>query len=255
MRMILGFLVTCLLVAPVSAEPKMDGTPTELKAYFEGQQGEKVVLAERATRVVRADRAQVRLRVTNSESSITKTMEANSKTLAELTALLKERGIEEQSIQTAWVSSLPLRSIQGKSTSSYDLAISHTMRVEVSDNQRFGAVLAAAERFKDVTIEGATFTYSKSAEARDELLKAALEGVARQKQTLETTLKVRLTPISFMMNHDAGEKVAPAIDADAMEPRDYVSVKAASFFGNNPQVTPEMNVALTVHVHYRLTPN
>lgn len=194
MRNLILLSITLLCASQLSADPELKGTPAELAAYL-ANLPRVVSVAGEAEMKVPADRASVTLKVTTESKSLQDALRVNQDTRAKMIAMLKERGIAADKVQSSKFSSTPKHWVFSDKARSY--RIENNVKVSVQDDKEFSAVAQLVDKFAEVQFIGVEFEHSDKEGMKKKVLGQALHNATERKAVFEQQLGVKLLPKSF----------------------------------------------------------
>jgi uncharacterized protein YggE len=194
MRNLILFTASFFCAFQLSADPELKGSPAELAALLAGLP--KIVsVAGEAEVKVSADRASVTLKVTTESKSLQETLRLNQDVRAKMIALLKERGIDVEKVQSSKFSSTPKHWVFSDKAKSY--RIENLVKVSVQDEKEFSAAAQLVDKFPEVQYVGVEFEHSDKEGLKKKALAQALDNASDRKRVFEERLGVKLSPKSF----------------------------------------------------------
>lgn len=188
------FVVLGMAAAAAWAEPKLEGTPSELEAYLAGQP-QTVELTGESEIKVSADRAQVRLRVVTENRSLSQALSDNTRIRGEIAKLAQEHGFPADRIQSSKLASTPQAGWFSDKTRSY--TVEHTLKVRVENEQELQQVSGLLDKFSELRFDGMEFEHSRRKELERQALTEACADAGAKKAACEESIGVKLTPINF----------------------------------------------------------
>lgn len=195
MKKLVLSLIACSTLFTLSAQPKIEGSPSELTQYLNGIPSEISirVLSEKS---VKSDEAVVHFVVSSTEDSLKEAIEENRKVLSRVTSELIDLGVAREKVSSKAFSSLPSYSFYSSKPTSF--TTKKTVSVKVSSEDEFLKVLAVLEDFEDKTrFLKLSFNFNDKEGIEKELLLKNLKKVAEKKAIYEQALGIKLKVKKF----------------------------------------------------------
>jgi uncharacterized protein YggE len=175
----------------VTAAPELSGTPDELTEHLRAIPGQ-VTLTGTAEKKVEADRAEVVIKVTNSDRSFKKALVRNQEMRADIMTALEKSGIPAERIHMSRFSSTPTQGFFTSKVKSYD--IEGRVTVEAASEKEVQAVAAVVDEEDGVSLLSLSFASTRKDQHAASVLNIALARVKDLKELYEKDLGVVLIP-------------------------------------------------------------
>lgn len=190
-RTLMGIVLGGLVGTYAAAGPELSGTPEELTAHLQSIPGEITLTGEAETKV-EANRAEMVVKVTNSDRSFKNALIRNQQIRADIVATLGKSGIQQERIKMSRFSSTPTQGYFSSKVKSYE--VESRVTVEVASEAELQAAAAVVDEKDGVSLLSLTFSNTDKARHETEVLNRALARVKDLKQTYEKELGVTLVP-------------------------------------------------------------
>ena len=187
-------IVAAFFPLMVSAQPNIEGTPSELESYLNGLP-KTVVLSARATKEAPINKAVVKVRVVSESSSLANAFEINMKNRLGIKARLKSAGIDLKSINESKFSSAPEYGMFSEKPKSYK--IENVLSIMVVSEAQMIAVASVVDGGEDVYFVSSKPKSGDSGAIEKELIAKVLAKVKEKAALYENELGVKLKPVLF----------------------------------------------------------
>ncbi len=178
----------------VFAEPKIEGTVSELKEYLEGVT-ELVYVEGSATSKVSSDRAVIKLLIWSESPSLAKALSSNSKIRKSVRSQLRGAGIDDKNVKEFKFSSTPEYGLFGDEPKSYK--VENILSVVVESEEQMVKVASISDNEKNIRYVSSNAEVGDKEKIRADLLNKALSNAKKKASLYESQLGVRLTVVSF----------------------------------------------------------
>lgn len=178
----------------VSAQPNIEGTPSELESYLNGLP-KIVTLSARASKEAPINKALVKIRVVSESPSLAKAFEANLNIRLGIRAQLKDAGIDSKDINESKFSSAPEYGMFSEKPKSYK--IENVLSIVVASEPQLIKVASVVDAGEDVYFISSKPKAGQSGTVDKDLIAKALAKVKDKAALYENELGVKLTPIIF----------------------------------------------------------
>ncbi len=181
--------------APVTAAPvELKGSPEELSQHLAALPQIVTLLGEGEAKAP-ADKADVTLKVTTEDKSLTTALRQNLDLRSRLAAALKEAGLGADQVQAARFAASQKHGLFTEKAKSH--RIDHFVKVTVRDEKEFQAVGGAVDRWAEVQLVGVEVAHSAKEALKAKARAQALEKAAEARQYYEEKLGVKLVVKRF----------------------------------------------------------
>jgi len=194
-------LISCLLFCciPLSAfaQPELKGSPNELRHFL--HPNEKIVtLSAEAEEKAYSDRAIISLVITSEDKQLSTSIANNSAIRESISQQLVSSGLNPDYIKSSKFSTSPQYGWFGKKPDSYKVV--NRMAVTITDESQLKTIATVTDSKEEVELSDITFEHSQKDAFKSRVKQLALEKVMKQKAIYESSLGVKLTPVSFRDN-------------------------------------------------------
>ena len=191
---IIALAVAAFFPFMASAQPNIEGTPSELESYLNGLP-KIVTLSAQATKDAPVNKALVKVRVVSESPSLAKAFEANLKIRLGIRSQLKDAGVDPENINESKFSSAPEYGMFSEKPKSYK--IENVLSIVVTSESQLIKVASAVDSSEDVYFVSSNAKSGDSGEIEKELIAKALAKVKEKASLYENELGVKLTPVLF----------------------------------------------------------
>jgi len=194
-------LISCLLFCciPLSAfaQPELKGSPNELR-HFLHPNDKIVTLSAEAEEKAYSDRAIISLLITSEDKLLSVSISNNIALRESISQQLVSAGINPEYIKSSTFSTSPQYGWFGKKPDSYKVV--NRMAVTITEESQLNTIAGVADSEEEIELSDITFEHSKKDAYKSKVKQLALEKVMKQKALYESSLGVKLTPVSFRDN-------------------------------------------------------
>ena len=195
-RLIVCLFFYCLPLATF-AQPELKGSPDELRQFLHPQ--DKIVtLRAEADKKAYSDRAIISLVITSEEEQLSTSISTNMALRESISQQLIAAGINPEHIKSSQFSTSPQYVWYGKKPDSYKVV--NRMAVTIIQESQLQTVASVADSKEEIELSDIAFEHSKKDAFKSQVKQLALEKVMQQKALYESSLGVKLTPVSFRDN-------------------------------------------------------
>ncbi len=177
-----------------TAEPTLNGTPSELTNYLSTPLN-TVSLQGQANLDVQADNGIASIKITTEDGALQRSLEKNEKLKQEIVAQMVRKGIAADHIVGSKFSSTPEYGFWSKEAKSYK--VENVLRITVGSEKEFQIVAGIIDGNREVTYQGLELKHEEENKIKYQLMRMALADVEEKKKIYEAGLGVKLTPKSF----------------------------------------------------------
>ncbi len=189
-------IVLVLLIAKSAyAEPRIEGTISELREYFLSENVNTVVLEATASNKVSYNKAVIKLLIKTENKNLATALEVNSKIRAKIKKMLVSSGIDKKNIKESKFSSTPEYGIFGDEPDSYK--VENVLSIVVNTEQQMIKVASISDKEKGVRYVSSKPEIGDRSQIRSELIKGALAKINDKAVIYQNNLKIKLIPESF----------------------------------------------------------
>ena len=171
------------------AEPKLDGTPDELKSYLDGV-GNFVRLRGISDMEVKADRAIVKIIVTTIESSLQRAIEKNREIESVVVKALVKGFILPEDIMTTSFSSIPQSGFLSSKVKKYK--INNTIKIKIKNEKDFIQIASLIDKYSQIEFVGMEFENSEKEALKIGAIAKACDQINAKKKMFEDKFGVKL---------------------------------------------------------------
>ena len=251
MNRILGLLFLSFTL-PVFSAPELKGTPSELKQFLHPAD-KLITITEQAEKTAYADQAIVSLVVTTEKKALSAAMNENSKLRTAISKRLIDAGIKASDINSSKFSSSPEYGWFGDEPKSHKVI--NRVAILIRDEAQLNQLANIADDYNEAVLSKSVFKHSKKDEYKQEVKRLALEKVLAQKAFYETTLGLKLVPISVheIMNSEAATAGAEELEMFVVGAR--MASDSKSVRTRQPQTQDsfeEVKYSSSVQVQFRI---
>ena len=194
-------LISCLLFCciPLSAfaQPELKGSPNELR-HFLHPNDKIVTLSAEAEEKAYSDRAIISLVITSEDKQLSTSIANNSAIRESISQQLVSSGLNPDYIKSSKFSTSPQYGWFGKKPDSYKVV--NRMAVTITDESQLKTIATVTDSKEEVELSDIAFEHSQKDAFKSRVKQLALEKVMKQKAIYESSLGVKLTPVSFRDN-------------------------------------------------------
>ena len=194
-------LTTCLLFCSLHlnafAQPELKGSPNELR-HFLHPNDKIVTLSAEAEEKAYSDRAIISLLITSEDKLLSVSISNNIALRESISQQLVSAGINPEYIKSSTFSTSPQYGWFGKKPDSYKVV--NRMAVTITEESQLNTIAGVADSEEEIELSDITFEHSKKDAYKSKVKQLALEKVMKQKALYESSLGVKLTPVSFRDN-------------------------------------------------------
>jgi len=179
------------------AQPELKGSPNELRHFL--HPNEKIVtLSAEAEEKAYSDRAIISLVITSEVKQLSTSIANNSAIRESISQQLVSSGLNPDYIKSSKFSTSPQYGWFGKKPDSYKVV--NRMAVTITDESQLKTIATVTDSKEEVELSDITFEHSQKDAFKSRVKQLALEKVMKQKAIYESSLGVKLTPVSFRDN-------------------------------------------------------
>jgi len=179
------------------AQPELKGSPNELRHFL--HPNEKIVtLSAEAEEKAYSDRAIISLVITSEDKQLSTSIANNSAIRESISQQLVSSGLNPDYIKSSKFSTSPQYGWFGKKPDSYKVV--NRMAVTITDESQLKTIATVTDSKEEVELSDITFEHSQKDAFKSRVKQLALEKVMKQKAIYESSLGVKLTPVSFRDN-------------------------------------------------------
>ncbi len=233
MKTLVVIVAASLAAAGAMAGPELSGTPDELVAHLRAIPGQVTLTGEGEAKV-EADRAEIVVKVRNSDRSFRTALAQNQQMRAEILAALEKAGIPADCLRMSRFSSTPTQGYFSSKVKSYE--IESRVTIEASSEKELQSAAAVVDEKEGVSLQSLTFRNTQSEKHKADALTQALAKVRALKKTYERALGVSLLPRAI------GPQPAPA-SAEFARRRVYAGMEVSG----TSSVLTDPELGLVVH--------
>jgi len=194
-------LTTCLLFCSLHlnafAQPELKGSPNELR-HFLHPNDKIVTLSAEAEEKAYSDRAIISLLITSEDKLLSVSISNNIALRESISQQLVSAGINPEYIKSSTFSTSPQYGWFGKKPDSYKVV--NRMAVTITEESQLNTIAGVADSEEEIELSDIAFEHSKKDAYKSKVKQLALEKVMKQKALYESSLGVKLTPVSFRDN-------------------------------------------------------
>jgi uncharacterized protein YggE len=189
------FMLMMLFASASFGQPEIKGSPEDLKGFLYPKDN-LVAIAETADEKAYSDTAVVNLVITTEEKLTSVALKANSDIRHAIVEKLKSIGIPSENINNAKFSSSPQFGWFGKKPDAYKIV--NRISVKISEESQMQKIAEISDSFPECVISGTIFEHSKKDLYVQKVKEKALAKVMARKAFYESSLGVKLVPVSFI---------------------------------------------------------
>ncbi len=178
----------------LSAAPKLEGSPEELRAFLHPQK-HMVTLSDMAEKSAWTDKATINIVVSTEKSKLADAMAENAQVRQRIRAKAISLGVPEERIKNARFSSTPQYGWFGEKPSSFKVV--NRVAVEIDNEQQMQGLAQLADAEKTMEFGNVEFEHRDKERFQREVKQEALDKITKQKTFYEKSLGVKLVPVSF----------------------------------------------------------
>lgn len=193
-RALLLTLALFALASPLQAAPELKGSPEELKGFLHPS-SQTLFISDSAEATAYSDQAIVNLVITTEEKNLSSALEKNATLRSSIKSQLTAQGIAAEDIKNSKFSSSPEFGWFGKEPTSYKVV--NRMSIKIQEEASLQSIATISDQHKEVLLSGTQFEHSKKAAFSQNVKALALKKVMDKKAFYESTLGIKLTPVSF----------------------------------------------------------
>jgi len=179
------------------AQPELKGSPNELR-HFLHPNDKIVTLSAEAEEKAYSDRAIISLLITSEDKLLSVSISNNIALRESISQQLVSAGINPEYIKSSTFSTSPQYGWFGKKPDSYKVV--NRMAVTITEESQLNTIAGVADSEEEIELSDITFEHSKKDAYKSKVKQLALEKVMKQKALYESSLGVKLTPVSFRDN-------------------------------------------------------
>ncbi|BFM13182.1 hypothetical protein R50072_33350 [Simiduia litorea] len=187
-------LVCFAFTSALQAAPELKGSPEELKGFLHPS-SQTLFISDSAEETAYSDQAIVNLLVTTEEKTLGSALEKNAALRNNIRTQLTAQGIAANDIKNSKFSSSPEFGWFGKEPSSYKVV--NRMSIKIEQEASLQNIANISDQYKEVVLSGTQFEHSKKTDVSQKVKTLALKKVMEKKAFYESTLGIKLTPLSF----------------------------------------------------------
>ena len=177
------------------AEPRIEGTVSELKKYFLSKNVKTVVLEATAYNKISYKKAVIKLLVKTENKKLASALDSNSAIRNRIKKMLISSGINKGNIKESKFSSTPEYGIFGDEPDSYK--VENTLSIVVNTEQQMIKVAAISDKEKGVRYVSSKPEIGDHSQIRSGLIKKVLAKINDKALIYQNNLKIKLIPESF----------------------------------------------------------
>ncbi len=190
----LVFLMLFLPLVAYSA-PEIKGSPDELKSYIYPDE-RTLSISDKAEETAYSDEAIVNLVVTTEDKQLSTALKLNTDLRGKVKSILVAKGVREVDIKNSKFSSSPQYGWFGRKPDSYK--VMNRMAIRISSERHMQDIAEISDQYTEINLSGTTFKHSEKSAFEQLVKKKALAKVMEKKAFYETSLGIKLVPVSFV---------------------------------------------------------